>query len=55
MVQQEGAPEMRRGVPVAGQEDAVVLLVELLYLGLHITLGGGFHTSQISQETMGNP
>ena len=23
-------------------------------LGLHITLGGGFHTSQISQETLGN-
>ena len=24
-------------------------------VGLHITLGGGFHTSQISQETLGNP
>ena len=24
-------------------------------LGSHITLGGGFHTSQISQETLGNP
>ena len=26
----------------------------LVALGLHITLGGGFHTSQISQETLGN-
>ena len=23
-------------------------------VGSHITLGGGFHTSQISQETLGN-
>ena len=23
-------------------------------VGLHITLGGGFHTSQISEETLGN-
>ena len=53
-------PHMVRGpVKRLGQAGAAVralldLVAMQFALGLHITLGGGFHTSQISQESLGN-